>query len=205
MRLALAAALLVAAGAARAAAPLGCPDATEQEVATLVNQARASGATCGSTRFAPVPPLAVDVRLTEAAQLHAQDLAERGVLSHTGADGSSPATRIARAGYAWSTWGENVAGWYPTARDVVAAWLASPGHCANLMSPGYQHLGVGHEYDPSAPHGHYWVQDFARPAAGETLLSPASVCGAPLAGGCGIGPELALALPALAALRRRRS
>lgn len=39
--------------------------------------------------------------------------------------------------------GENVAYGYPSGAAVTAAWLASPGHRANILNPGYRLLGVG--------------------------------------------------------------
>lgn len=38
--------------------------------------------------------------------------------------------------------GENVAYGYATGRAVVRAWLASPGHRANLLNPVYRQLGM---------------------------------------------------------------
>ena len=39
--------------------------------------------------------------------------------------------------------GENIALGPESAEEVVAGWLASPGHCANIMDDRFQHIGVG--------------------------------------------------------------
>ena len=41
---------------------------------------------------------------------------------------------------------------------VVDGWLNSPGHCANMMEPSFEELGVGH--DPSGAIGSLWTQNF---------------------------------------------
>lgn len=136
--------------------------AAAQEVVRLVNQARAVRRTCGSRgTFAAAPPLAVDARLTRAALLHSQDMAQRNFFSHTGSDGSRPGDRITRQGYAWSAAGENIAAGYRTAQAAVDAWLASAGHCANIMSRTFTQTGVG--VATGGRYGIYWTQVFARP------------------------------------------
>ena len=54
--------------------------------------------------------------------------------------------------------GENIGLGSPTAADVVDGWLHSPGHCANMMEPSFEELGVG--YDPSGAIGSLWTQNF---------------------------------------------
>jgi uncharacterized protein YkwD len=138
----------------------GVPDVDTRvasELLSLVNDARAEGRTCGARgSYAPTHPLALDARLVAAADAHARDLAERGVLSHTGGDGSDPGERIARTGYVAATWGENAAAGYPDVAAVMAGWLGSDGHCANLMNPAFEEFG-------GAASERMWVQVFARP------------------------------------------
>ncbi|NAS64013.1 hypothetical protein CVE36_25460, partial [Pseudomonas syringae pv. actinidiae] len=47
-----------------------------------------------------------------------------------------------------------------TARKVVDGWLVSPGHCANLMSPGFRELGAAYAMDPKSDAGIYWTAMF---------------------------------------------
>ncbi len=48
------------------------------------------------------------------------------------------------------------------AEEVVAGWLVSPGHCANLMDPRFRHTGVG-VAEGSRTGEYYWVQTFGAP------------------------------------------
>ncbi|GHH92945.1 CAP domain-containing protein [Streptomyces capillispiralis] len=100
-------------------------------------------------------PVKVNSALTEAAQKHSEDMAASGSMSHTGSDGSSPGDRITRAGYAWSTYGENVAYGYSTPEQAMAGWMSSPGHKENILNCAFKEIGVG-----LAQPGGYWTQDF---------------------------------------------
>ncbi|GGR37516.1 CAP domain-containing protein [Streptomyces griseomycini] len=100
-------------------------------------------------------PVKVNTALTEAAQDHSEDMAASGTMSHTGSDGSSPADRITRAGYSWSTYGENVAYGYSTPEQVMQGWMNSPGHKKNILNCAFEEIGVG-----LAQPGSYWTQDF---------------------------------------------
>jgi uncharacterized protein YkwD len=108
-----------------------------------VNSYRAAGATCGAQgSFPAVPALAWNDALTQASLVHSQDMVALNFFSHTGTNGSSAGQRATAAGYVWSTWGENIAAGQPTVDSVMAAWLASPGHCANLMNAGFRDIGL---------------------------------------------------------------
>jgi uncharacterized protein YkwD len=89
-----------------------------------------------------VAPVYIDGRLTEAAQGHANDIAQRQVLTHTGADGSNAGTRISARGYTWRTWAENAAAGQPTPADVMNSWINSPGHAANMRNGSVVNIGV---------------------------------------------------------------
>ncbi|MFE6826218.1 CAP domain-containing protein [Streptomyces sp. NPDC057690] len=100
-------------------------------------------------------PVALNAVLTKAAQAHSQDMAAQQNMSHTGSDGSDPGARITRAGYVWSTYGENVAYGYTTPEQVMSGWMSSPGHKANILNCAFKEIGVG-----LAQPGSYWTQDF---------------------------------------------
>jgi hypothetical protein len=144
-------------------APVLEPATVARRVLDLVNEARAAERRCGRERFAATAPLVLSVPLTSAALLHAQDMARRRELSHSGADGSNSGTRITRAGYAWRAAGENVAAGQRDADAVVAAWLTSPGHCATLMGPQYTEMGIGFATVPGGNPSIYWAQTFGAP------------------------------------------
>lgn len=123
-----------------------------------INRARATARQCGSTRYAAVPPLVLDERLSTAAGRHAQAMADRNFFGHVSPDGRTPQDRARAAGYQGLV-GENIAAGQRTAAVVVADWLRSPGHCGNIMSPNYRSVGFGHGYQPGSRYAHYWVQD----------------------------------------------
>ncbi|MFF3891518.1 CAP domain-containing protein [Streptomyces sp. NPDC001914] len=100
-------------------------------------------------------PVNLNAKLSQAAQAHSADMASHNTMSHTGSDGSDPGQRITRAGYIWSTYGENVAYGYSTPEQVIAGWMASAGHKRNILDCGFKEIGVG-----VAQPGNYWTQDF---------------------------------------------
>ncbi|MFE9926546.1 CAP domain-containing protein [Streptomyces sp. NPDC005774] len=144
------------------------PTTAGPEPATGASSPAATGATKASGAVARVveivnaergkagcSPVKVNTTLTAAAQKHSEDMAASGSMSHTGSDGSSPDDRITRAGYSWSTYGENVAYGYSTPEQVMAGWMASPGHKENILNCAFKEIGVG-----LAQPGDYWTQDF---------------------------------------------
>ena len=91
-----------------------------------------------------------DRRLQRAALAHGGDLVDRQYFAHEGRDGSEPAERFRSTGYlsgggAWRI-GENLAwgtGDLATPRAIMAAWMHSPGHRANILQPQYRQIGFG--------------------------------------------------------------
>jgi uncharacterized protein YkwD len=134
--------------------------AFEDEVLTLVNQRRAAGAVCGGTAYAPVAPLYMQAQLRDAARGHSLDMATQNYFSHTSLDGRTFSDRISAAGYGAFPRGENIAAGYPSAAAVVNGWMASTGHCTNIMNGAYRAIGVGYAYRSGSPYGHYWTQNF---------------------------------------------
>ena len=131
-------------------------------VVELVNVARNNSRKCGSVRFAAAPPLSVSRELNDAAAGHARDMARKKYFEHRGDDGSQPKDRVIRAGYQPRLSGENIAFGPESAEETVAGWLASPGHCANIMDSRFQHIGVA--LATGRGRGQiYWVQSFGAP------------------------------------------
>ncbi len=148
------------------AAPFSPPDPDDASIVShrvleLINEARLRARSCGSKKFPTTTPLKQVDALASAAVAHAQDMAAHSYIGHKGSDGSMPADRATRANYTWSSVAENVAAGQTTAEEVVNTWLASPGHCANLMSPRYSDTGVAYAVNPVSEKGIYWVQVFA--------------------------------------------
>ena len=138
-------------------------DATLRErVVDLVNAARSRDRKCGRERFPAAPPLSVSRDLNDAATHHARDMARRKYFEHEGRDGSQPRDRVLRAGYKSRLTGENIALGPESAEEVVAGWLDSPGHCANIMDARFRDIGVG--VATGRGRGQiYWVQNFGVP------------------------------------------
>ncbi len=128
-----------------------------------INAARATARTCGTTSMPAVSPLAWNDRLFSAAARHSGDMAANNYFSHTGLDGRSPAQRIAAEGYAWSWAGENIAAGQQTVSTVMTGWLASPGHCANIMRAEYRDVGVSCVQKSGTTYSRYWTMALARP------------------------------------------
>jgi uncharacterized protein YkwD len=129
----------------------------------LVNAARAVARDCGSHHFEAARPVTASATLAEVALEHSRDMAEHRKLGHPGSDGSAPADRVTRSGYAWRGTGENVASGQQTADAVVKSWLESPGHCENIMEPRFTEMGVAFALAPEQNPNIYWTQVFATP------------------------------------------
>lgn len=136
--------------------------AVRARVVELVNIARSKGRRCGSERFAAAPPLVVSQQLSAAAAAHARDMARRKFFEHRGSEGSQPKDRVLRTGYQPRLTGENIAYGPESAEEVVAGWLASPGHCSNMMDSRFRDIGVGLA-NGRKPGQIYWVQEFGAP------------------------------------------
>jgi uncharacterized protein YkwD len=101
--------------------------------------------------------LRVNSRLSEAARRHTVDMVRRNYFSHTSRSGSDVVDRLARTGYmrgarAWTV-GENLAwgsGDRSTPREIMAAWMESPGHRANILRSRFREIGIGVVFE--APH-----------------------------------------------------
>lgn len=132
----------------------------QAQMLVLVNQHRVAGASCGSRgEFPAVGALAWNDALTSASLVHSDDMVAANFFSHTGSDGRNAGQRITAAGYAWRTWGDNIAAGHRTVNQVVAGWMNSPGHCANLMNPNFRDIGVACVAGSAGNgYGTYWTQ-----------------------------------------------
>jgi uncharacterized protein YkwD len=142
--------------------------AFEGEVLDLTNEQRARGATCGDYGpFPSAPPLAMNPMLRCSSRLHSLDMGEHDYFSHDNPDGLDPFARMAAAGYAGLTMGENIAKGQQSPDEVVHGWMDSPGHCVNIMNPQYTELGVGFfagAADSDTYNGNtLWTQNFGAP------------------------------------------
>ncbi len=114
-----------------------------------LNQVRAAGAQCGGDLMGPAPPLRAQIDAEEAAAAQTTWMQANRTMTHQGAGGSTVGNRLTEAGYDWSAVGENVATGQSSAEAVVSAWLASPGHCRNILDPVF--ADVGFAFAPATP------------------------------------------------------
>jgi uncharacterized protein YkwD len=141
--------------AAAAAAGTQLADGYAAQVMALVNQVRSAN---GCAALRPDPAIA------RAAADHSRDMAVAGYFAHNSPAGVTPWTRMERDGYS-QPGGENIARGFAAPKDVVAAWLASPEHRANILNCRFRSAGVGYYAAPAAgpaaiAAGSHWTQDF---------------------------------------------
>lgn len=113
--------------------------------------------------MAAAPPLGWSTVLESAAHAHSTDMAARNFFSHVGSDGSEVGQRVHAAGAGWSAAAENIAGGPSSVDEVMAGWLASPGHCANIMGPAFRQVAVACVVQPGSRYGRYWTMVLTRP------------------------------------------
>ncbi|HEX7041905.1 MAG TPA: CAP domain-containing protein [Patescibacteria group bacterium] len=105
---------------------------SSQDLLLLTNVKRAE---------AGLPPLQLNDELAHAAEGKAQDMFAKQYWAHFAPDGTSPWDFIHGAGYNYVYAGENLARGFTTAQDTINAWMASPDHRANMLSPHYTDVG----------------------------------------------------------------
>ncbi len=96
-------------------------------------------------------PLRLNAQLEEAAEGHCSELIADDYFAHVSPSGETPVDRIRGTGYipgpsVGYVLGENLAwGTYDlaTPQAIVAAWIASPGHLANILEAKYTETGLG--------------------------------------------------------------
>jgi uncharacterized protein YkwD len=95
-------------------------------------------------------PLGHSFRLGLAAQRHSESMARGRYFAHAGPAGDTPLSRIRATGYLGrhSSYavGENIAWgtlWLSTPRAIVASWMASPEHRANILDLRFRDSAIG--------------------------------------------------------------
>ena len=100
--------------------------------------------------------LTASTGLSRSAVAHSKSMATYGFFAHESRNGSSFSQRIKQYyvphSSAWTV-GENLAmfgGSTPTAGEIVAAWMGSPGHRANLLRDVFREAGIAVMFNPTA-------------------------------------------------------
>jgi hypothetical protein len=104
--------------------------------------------------------------LTEAAQKKVDDMFAKQYFEHVSPTGVSPADLVKSVGYNYKVSGENLAlGDFKDEKDLVDAWMNSPGHRANILNKDYTEIGVATGLANYQDWGTTWmaVQEFGKP------------------------------------------
>lgn len=140
-----------AAGDSGDALPAPLMSDLELQLLTLVNGARAGRGIAG---------LQWDPTMAEVSRAHAAEMMRRGIITHTGADGSTPQQRLRRAGIKfqygseniWSYWGKVPSEGPSTMHAAMMSEPLAPGvwnHIGNVLYSGYRRIGIGIAVSPS--------------------------------------------------------
>lgn len=108
--------------------------------------------------------------LALAAQLKANDMAEKSYFAHTSPEGKSPWYWFQEGGYQFLYAGENLAVNFSESQEVVQAWMNSEGHRANILNDKFSEIGIA--MAPGTYQGRdtiYVVQLFGQPVPPETV------------------------------------
>jgi uncharacterized protein YkwD len=154
--------LLSLAAAAPAALAADCQPEAEAAARTL-NALRVQAQRCGGRLWPAAAALRWHPALAESSRRYALELARLDRLNHVSASGATLRTRLHAAGYALRVSAENLAGGPETLDEALAQWLASPGHCENLMAADFQEFGLACVAGPGRLQ-RYWVLQLAAPA-----------------------------------------
>ncbi|MFZ5987056.1 MAG: SafA/ExsA family spore coat assembly protein [Bacillota bacterium] len=126
--------------------------AQENEVIRLVNIERSKKG---------LQALKTNWQVSRVARYKSQDMVDKGYFSHTSPTYGSPFRMMESFGIRYSAAGENIAMGQRTPAEVMNAWMNSPGHRNNILSPSFTEIGVGLA---KAQNGRlYWTQMFIKP------------------------------------------
>lgn len=114
------------------------------QVVTLVNQERAK---------AGLSPLASDSALAAMALDKAKDMYHNNYFDHNSPTYGSPFDMMRSYGISYTYAGENIAKGQRNPQEVMDAWMNSPGHRQNILSPNFTKIGVAY-------YNGEWVQEF---------------------------------------------
>lgn len=104
------------------------------EVIRLVNEKR---------KERGLSPLTENGTLSAAARAKGNHMISAGYWAHVAPDGTQPWRFFTNAGYKYRYAGENLARDFADPASAVAAWMASPSHRENMLSPKYKEIGIG--------------------------------------------------------------
>ena len=121
--------------------------AVNEEILNLINQNRASNG---------LAPLFPDEHLTLVSDTRVHEITRS--FSHTRPDGRRYSTAFADSHIEYQYCGEILAYGFQTPKQVVTAWMESPGHHDAILSSHYTHVGISHIIANN--HLDYWAVEF---------------------------------------------
>ncbi len=90
-----------------------------------------------------LPDLIKEPQLSKSAEVKLQDMFQKQYFQHVSPSGDSVSDVVSKSGYQYIVVGENLAlGVFAGDDQVVAAWMASPGHKKNILDARYQEIGL---------------------------------------------------------------
>jgi|GEM_PF-938790 len=133
--------------------PLGAPaEPPAHQLVRLTNVRRVNNG---------LSPLKAAAELMESAQYHSNWMANHDCFAHNCPNEPDWVTRIVNAGYVnYTHLAENIAAGYSSASAAVDAWMSSPGHRANMLSPDFRETGGGYKFSEDADYHYYWTMDY---------------------------------------------
>ena len=174
------AALATPAGAEASAQTAACPGADVVPVAGNLQQA-AQATLCllnDERAAAGLHPLVEAQGLTQPSAAYSARMVRENFFAHVAPDGASLTDRLEAAHYIapdgdWTV-GENIAwgqGDLATPRNIMVAWMNSPGHRANILTAEYTEVGLG--VVPGTPGDASWGATYTTDFGAVARESPA--------------------------------
>jgi uncharacterized protein YkwD len=128
-----------------------------QRVVNYINALRSQPRSCGNKSYPTAPEIKWSTKLSAAAASHSDDMANNNFFSHKGSLGLIASDRVSNAGYDWKTVAENIAGGTDTPEQTIDQWLASSGHCHNLMNNMHTEIGLACTRNNLSDYRIYWT------------------------------------------------
>jgi len=92
-------------------------------------------------------PYTVNIKLNNSAKIKVEDMIKNNYFEHISPSGKSVSDLVKLTGYQYATVGENLAkGNFATSKELVQAWMDSPGHRANILNTKFTEIGVSIEF-----------------------------------------------------------
>lgn len=130
--------------------PVGTARVMAERIVGLVN---------GERRKRGLKPLRENLRLSKVAEAKSRDMRDNKYFEHVSPRFGTFGNMVRKAGIKFSLVGENIAKGIATPTAVMKAWMNSPGHRRNILSPRVNQIGVGYASGGSGP---YWTQEFIK-------------------------------------------